>query len=39
MQMNSEALFSMALGQQSPWRVKNVIFDTNESARSELHLS
>ena len=38
MQMNSEALFSMALGLQSPWRVNNVIFDTNESAHSELHL-
>ena len=38
MQMNSEALFSMALGLQSPWRVNNVIFNTNESAYSELHL-
>jgi transposase len=38
MQMNSEALFGMALGLQSPWRVNNVIFDTNESAHSELHL-
>jgi transposase len=38
MQMNSEALFSMALGLQPPWRVNNVIFNTNESAHSALHL-
>jgi len=38
MQMNREALFSMALGLQSPGQVKNVTFNTNESAGSELHL-
>ena len=36
--MNSETLFSMALGLQSPWQVKNVTFATDELARSELHL-
>jgi len=36
--MNSETLFSMALGLQSPWQVKEVSFSTNEFARSELHL-
>jgi hypothetical protein len=36
--MNSETLFSMALGLQSPWRVNDVTFSTDESARSELHL-
>ena len=36
--MNSETLFSMALGLQSPWQVKDVTFSTDESARSELHL-
>jgi transposase len=38
MAMNSEALFSMALGLQPPWQVKNVIFSTYELAHSELHL-
>ena len=36
--MNSESLFSMALGLQSPWQVKDVAFSTDESAHSELHL-
>src|SRR5512136_895530 len=36
--MNSETLFSMALGLQSPWQVKDVTFSRDESARSELHL-
>jgi transposase len=36
--MNSETLFSMALGLQTPWQVKNVTFSTNESGHSELHL-
>ena len=36
--MNSESLFSMALGLQSPWQVKDVTFSTDESAHSELHL-
>jgi transposase len=36
--MNSEILFSMALGLQTPWLVKEVAFSTDESARSELHL-
>ncbi len=29
--MNSEALFSMALGLKSPWQVKDVTFSTDES--------
>ena len=33
-----ESLFSMALGLQSPWQVKDVTFSTDESAHSELHL-
>ncbi len=37
--MNSEILFSLALGLQSPWQVKDVTFSTDESARSELHLN
>ncbi len=36
--MNSEALFSMALGLQSPWEVKEVTFSNSESTGSELHL-
>ena len=36
--MNSETLFSMALGLQTPWQVKDVTFSTDELARSELHL-
>ena len=36
--MNSEILFSLALGLQSPWQVNDVTFSTDESARSELHL-
>ena len=36
--MNSETLFSMALGLQTPWQVKDVNFFTDELARSELHL-
>lgn len=36
--MNSEALFSMALGLHSPWKVNDISFTTDESARSELHL-
>ena len=36
--MNSEALFSMALGLHTPWQVNDVTFATDESARSELHL-
>ncbi|WP_420538308.1 ISL3 family transposase [Methylotuvimicrobium alcaliphilum] len=36
--MNSETLFSMALGLQPPWQVKAVTFSTDELARSELHL-
>ena len=35
--MNSETLFSMALGLQLPWQVKEVTFSTDELARSELH--
>ena len=36
--MNSETLFSMALGLKTPWQVKDVTFSTDELARSELHL-
>ena len=36
--MNSEILFSLALGLQSPWQVKNMTFSSDESARSGLHL-
>ena len=36
--MNSETLFSMALGLQPPWQVKEVTFSPDELARSELHL-
>ena len=36
--MNSETLFSMALGLHTPWQVKDVTFSTDELARSELHL-
>lgn len=36
--MNSEALFSMALGLQSPWQVKEVNFSVAESSHNELHL-
>ena len=32
--MNSEILFSLALGLQSPWQVKDVTFSTDESART-----
>jgi transposase len=36
--MNSEILFSMALGLHAPWQVKDVTFSTDELAHSELHL-
>lgn len=36
--MNSEKLFSMALGLQLPWQVKEVTFYKDEKAQSELHL-
>lgn len=36
--MNSESLFSMALGLQSPWEVRDIRFEANESGRNELHL-
>jgi len=36
--MNSETLFSMALGLQTPWQVKEVTFTSDELAPSELHL-
>ena len=37
--MNSETLFSMALGLQSPWQVQEITFTPNESGREELHLT
>lgn len=37
--MNSETLFSMALGLQSPWQVQEITFAANESGREELHLT
>jgi transposase len=36
--MNSEALFSLALGLQSPWQVKEVNFSVAETSHNELHL-
>ena len=36
--MNSEALFSMALGLQSPWQVEDISFGSDESKSKELHL-
>jgi transposase len=36
--MNSETLFSLALGLQSPWEVKEIKFVHAESKRKELHL-
>jgi transposase len=38
MGMNSDALFSMALGLQPPWQVQEITFAPNESGREELHL-
>jgi transposase len=37
--MNSEALFSMALGLQSPWQVLKVGFLPGESGHEELHIT
>ena len=37
--MNSETLFSMALGLHSPWQVQKITFAPNESGREELHLT
>lgn len=39
MVMDSEALFSMALGLQSPWQVQDITFTPNASGREELHLT
>ena len=36
--MNSESLFSMALGLQSPWKVEEIIFSNDDSEPHELHL-
>ena len=36
--MNSEALFSLALGLQPPWQVKEVTFSVAELPHNELHL-
>ena len=36
--MNSETLFSMALGLHTPWQVKDVTFSTDDTGHSELHL-
>ena len=36
--MNSESLFSMALGLQSPWKVEEIIFSNDGSEPHELHL-
>ena len=36
--MNSETLFSMALGLHTPWQFKDMTFSTNESSRGELNL-
>ena len=37
--MNSETLFAMALGLQSPWQVQEITFAPNESGREELHIN
>ena len=37
--MDSEALFSIALGLQSPWQVQDITFTPNASGREELHLT
>jgi len=36
--MNSNALFSMALGLSAPWQITDVDFKANDPARRELHL-
>ena len=36
--MNSEALFSMALGLQPPWQVKGVTFSVDGPTHNKLHL-
>ncbi len=36
--MNSESLFSMALGLQPPWKVEEIIFSNDNSEPHELHL-
>lgn len=36
--MNSETLFAMALGLQSPWRVQEITFAPDESGREELNI-
>jgi hypothetical protein len=35
--MNSETLFSMALGLQPPWQVKDVTFSTDELGFYVIH--
>jgi transposase len=37
--MNSETLFNMALGLQSPWKVENISFSNDRSEQNELHIS
>lgn len=36
--MNSETLFSMALGLQSPWKVEEITFSNDTPEENELHL-
>mgnify|MGYP006284572815 CR=1 FL=1 len=36
--MNSEALFSLALGLQTPWEVRGVDFSSGDNGRHELHI-
>jgi transposase len=36
--MNTEALFSLALGLHLPWQVQEITFAPGESGRIELHL-
>lgn len=36
--MNNTLLFSMALGLQTPWQVKQISFEPGESKQKELHL-
>lgn len=36
--MNSNALFSMALGLQAPWHISDISFKASDQAKRELHL-
>ena len=36
--MNSETLFAMALGLQSPWQIREITFAPDESGREGLNI-